>query len=174
MHAKSLMVLLARPRMQAFGRAFARRYRDLLDRDEVTSAIDLGLLNAADRFDRTRGPFFGFATIWVRREIMALVRRELRWAKHRVSDDGLEVATSADSPHEVAERRQLERLIEREGHSLWRAHLSDGLSLRELARRYGLSLRQIQARLSDSRKRLTKLVTPSARATPGRARKLRT
>lgn len=156
-NANDLMVLLVRPRMQSYGRRLARRYRDVVDADEVLSAVDMGLLHAVGRFDPRRGPFIVLAGIWVRREVMRLVGRELEWRKRCVTDEDVSEPATTEGPHEEAERRQIARLVDRDEHRIWRDHVADGCSLRELSRRTGLSLRQIQVRLARSRRRLTRL-----------------
>jgi len=164
MEAKKLLVLLVRGEMQGYGLRLTRRYRDVLDRDEVRSAVDLALLRAAERFDACRGPFLVFAMIWVRREVLQLLRRELSWRRRRAEPESAIEPARFDSPHDEAERSQISRLIDAEQHELWRAHVGGGESVRELAATYGKSLRQIQSTIARSQRRLSRVHGPSAAA----------
>jgi len=173
MEAKSLLVLLVRCEMQSYGLRLTRRYRDFVERDEVLSAVDYALLRAVKRFDASRGSFLVFAMIWVRREVLHLVRRELEWRRRRLSHSLLVEQAEPETPHDEAERSQIGRILRVEMHEIWRAHVGDGESVRDLAATYGKSLRHIQTAIARSQRRLSKLHGHGDRTSP-RARWLRT
>ena len=160
MEPKGLLVLVARRPMRSLGLRLTRRFRDLVSRDEVASAVDLALLRAADRFDAEKGSFGAFAAIWVRREVLRLVRCELRWRNRYVSgEEALEAASTEDAALAI-ERSQASRLIAEDADELWRTHVGEGESLREIARTYGLSLRQVQTRIVAAERRLRRKHAP--------------
>jgi len=160
MDPKTLLVLLARRDMQAFGLRLTRRYRDLIDRDEVRSSVDLALLCAAERFDVTKGAFLPFATIWVKWEVRHLVRRELRWHRCNVCQGQVMAGERSDPCTEATDRGDLARVLEGDIDAIWRAHVGEGESLREIAQVYGLSLRQVQCRIARAQQRLRKRHAP--------------
>ncbi len=166
MEAKSLLVLLVRREMQSYGLRLTRRYRDIVDRDEVLSAVDFALLRAVERFDSSRGIFLVFAMIWVRREVHHLVRREITWRRRRTQQDWLIEPVRFDCPHDEAERAQIARLIDAEQHALWRAHVGDEASVRDLAATYGKSLRHVQTDIARSQRRLSRIHGPHERNIP--------
>lgn len=160
MEPKGLLVLVARRPMRSLGLRLTRRFRDLVSRDEVLSAVDFALLRAADRFDAEKGSFGAFAAIWVRREVLRLVRCELRWRNRYVSgEEVLEEASTEDAALAI-ERSEALRLIAADADELWRAHVGEGESLREIARTYGLSLRQVQTRITAAERRLRRTHAP--------------
>lgn len=163
MDAKSLLVLLVRRDMQSYGLRLTRRYRDVVDRDDVLSAVDFALLRAVERFDADRGPFLVFAMIWVRREVHHLVRRELTWRRRRTQEEWQIEPVRFDSPHEEAERSQIARLIDAGQHEIWRAHVGNGASVRDLAAANGKSLRQVQTDIARSQRRLSRIHSPPER-----------
>lgn len=172
MEAKSLLVLLVRREMQTYGLRLSRRFRDVVERDDVLSAVDFALLRAVERFDASRGSFLVFAMIWVRREVLHLVRRELEWRKRRLNDHLLADPAEPESPHDEAERTQITRILREERHEIWSAHVGNGASVRDLAATYGKSLRQVQADIARSQRRLSKLHAAgdrTTRMTPTRA-----
>lgn len=158
MDQRELLVLLVRDRLHAYGMRIARKFRGLVERDDVISAVDLALMRASHRFEPERGPFIVFAMIWVRRELMHLLRRASRWNRWEVSDPGaLEIVNNDDCPHSDAERREIDRLIDAQ-HELWRAHIASELSVRQLSARTGLDRRLIERRIRASDRRLKRLL----------------
>lgn len=167
MDQRELLVLLVRDRLHAYGLALTRRFRGLVETDDVISAVDLALMRASHRFEPDRGPFIGFALIWVRRELMHLLRRASRWHRWEVTDPGdIEAASDDASPHAEAERRQIARLVESQ-HALWRDHVAADRSVRQLASETGLDRRLVARRIRSSDRRLKRLLLgkPASRTT---------
>lgn len=154
MEAKCLLVLLARDRMRSYALRITRRYRGLIERDEILSAVDLALLKAANRYQHTRGAFVPYACIWVRCEVFKLVRSELGWLGRRVDAVELEEREGDAASYDEVERMEITELLKRGMHELWSAHVAEGRTLRELAAAHKMSLRQVQQRISRSQRRL--------------------
>lgn len=161
MEPKGLLVLVARRPMQLFALRITRRFRDVVPREEILSAVDLGLLRAAQCYDAGKGPFSGFAAIWVKQEVYHLLRRELRWRQRYVSSEvSIEDAAAADDPARAAEQAEVVRLCAGDIDEVWRAHKAEGESLRDIARTYGLSLREVQTRIGRADRRLRRAHAP--------------
>ncbi len=156
MNPESLVVLLLRQPMNAYALRIARRYSDVVERDDVLGAAALGLVKAVRGFDPEKGPIRPFAMIWVRREVFLLVKRELTWRKHNLElGYYVESEEAPDTPHEDAERAEVMRALDVSEHAIWRAHVGHDVSVRDLARTYRTSLRQIQNAIARSHRRLT-------------------
>lgn len=161
MEAMGLLVLVARHPMQLFALRITRRFRDLVPREEILSAVDLGLLRAAKRYEAGKGAFSSFASIWVRREVFRLLRGELRWrARYVCGDAEIEDTPGAEDPSSAAERSEAARLCAGDLDELWRAHKADGEPLRDIAKTYGLSLREVQTRIARADQRLRRTHAP--------------
>lgn len=161
MEPMGLLVLVARRPMQLFGLRLIRRFRDVVRREDVFSAVDLGLLCAAGRYDAEKGPFSRYAMIWVRREVLRLLRGELQWRQRYISNDAsIEETPAAEDPTFAAEQSELARQLEGQVDEVWRAHKADGESLRDIARTYGLSLREVQTRIARADRRLRSTYAP--------------
>ena len=102
MLAKDLVILVARRRAHAFAWSLARRFRDAVERDEVLGVADLGIARAVACYDASRGPLEPWILTWVRREVMRLVARELRWRATRSLGWGA-VGAGDDEPWSAAD-----------------------------------------------------------------------
>jgi len=157
MDPKYLLVLLVRCNMQTFGLRLTRRFRDIIERDDVYGAVDLALIRAVRRFDPLRGAFLSFATIWVKREVLKLVRCELRWQQRAVHDAKTLERIPDDFDFDTTEQRDAERVLVGEIDAIWRAHVGDGQSLRDIAANEGLSVRQVQRRIDAAEQALRRI-----------------
>lgn len=155
MNPKSLVVMLLHKPMNSYALRLARRYSDVVERDDVLGAAALGLLKAVRGFDPEKGPIRPFAMIWVRREVFLLVKRELTWRKQNLELAWYADEEAPDTPFEEAEKAEIMRALDVSEHAIWRAHVGHGVSVRDLAQTYRTSLRQIQNAIARSQRRLT-------------------
>jgi len=108
-----LLVLLTRNSAHAYALSMCGPYRRLIDRDDILSAADLGLLRGAKCFKPDMASFATWSFYWVRREVRRLIGREVTWKSHTAPfefDDLL----SGDDPHAWLELAELARELEPE------------------------------------------------------------
>jgi hypothetical protein len=107
------LVLLTRNTAHAFALSLCGRHRNLIEREEILAAADLGLIRGAESFDPSRGNFSTWVYFWVRREVRRLIARELAW-RHRVKPIEPEDMRSGDDPHGWSELHELTRGLDPE------------------------------------------------------------
>lgn len=130
-----------------------------IEQDDLVADGNLGLVRAAQAFDRYRGtPFPAYALMYVRGAILDTVRTRARRHSHRdggffdfvsldeVHDDGRTPVHELPDPRamidDIAERLDVIRLLDglpaKERHVLIRTEV-DGLSAEEVGRELGVS-----------------------------------
>lgn len=169
-----LLTLCARSLLHGYAIRRFRRHRDLLDKDEIRSAADEGIVEASRRFDPEKGAFTTFARFWVRRQVQRAIAQELFWRRHRIGEgdgefeDLVEALEGDERLEEQVAARDLVKRLDPVEHEMWAMH-STGRSLRELARDYNISIRQVRQQMDRGRRALDTTGPDEAPLDPGRS-----
>lgn len=148
-----LLVLLTRNSAHAYALSMSGRYRNLIDRDDILAAADLGLLRGAKSYQPDKASFSAWVFFWIRREVRRLIGREVNWHTRVAACEPDEVL-SGDDQHALAELLELSRHLDAETQRL----LAERLSAHRLATvpgLEGLTPSQARRRLRSLREAMT-------------------